>query len=142
MSVGGVDKRAVERDAQNLARGGRYDEALGKYWLLVDRSHVIDDEFRQYLARMAQCYEQLARRRAAGAAYLFLGDLSRASSLAQGVPIDLARCAVAARDHAQAARWFEAAGWLGHAAIQLELAKNDRGARARHRRGGRTPGPG
>ncbi|AKF03274.1 HEAT repeat domain-containing protein [Sandaracinus amylolyticus] len=129
MGVGGIDKRQVERDANELVRAGRWEDALGKLWLLVDRSHVIDDEFRTYLRTMASCYEQLGRKRAAGAAWLFLGDLARATALAQSVPLDLARCAVTARDHAQAARWFESAGWLGHAAIQLELAKNDRGAR-------------
>jgi HEAT repeat protein len=128
-SVAGIDKRQVERDAAEAIRSNRYEDALAKYWLLVDRSHVIEEELRGYLRSMAGCYEQLGRKRAASAAWLFLGDVSRAIQLAQGVPADLARCAVAQRDHAQAARQFEAAGWLGHAAIQLELARNDRGAR-------------
>jgi hypothetical protein len=129
VAIGGIDKRQVERDAQELLRAGRYEDALAKLWLLIDRVHVIEEEFRAYLRNMAVCYEHLSRRRAAGAAWLFLNDLPRATQLAQNVPLDLARCAIASRDHAQAARFFEAAGWLGHAAIQLELAKNDRGAR-------------
>lgn len=129
MGAFGIDKRQVERDARELVRAGRHEDALGKLWLLVDRSHVLEDEFRAHLREMAICYEHLGRRRAAGAAWLFLRDLSRATQLAQNVPLDLARCAAAAGDHAQAARWFEAGGWLGHAAIQLELARNDRGAR-------------
>lgn len=129
MSIGSFEKRELEREASGLYAARRYEEALGKLWLLVDRPQVPEDEFRAHLRNMAQCYEALGRRRAAGAAWLYLGDLARATQLVENVPLDLARCAVARRDHAQAARWFERAGWLGHAAIQLELAGHDRGAR-------------
>jgi HEAT repeat protein len=129
VSDGVLNERQVERDARELQRVGRWEEALGKLWLLVDRSHVVADDFRMYIRQMAHCYEALGRRRAACAAWLFVGDVARAAAMAQNNPLDLARCAVAHRDHAQAARWFEVAGWLGHGAIQLELAGNDRGAR-------------
>lgn len=110
-------------------RAGRHEDALAKLWLLADRSHVIDDEFRHHVRQMAACYEHLRRLRAASAAWRFLGDLGRAMELAKDTPLDLARCAIARREHAEAARHFESAGWIGHAAIQLELAKNERGAR-------------
>jgi HEAT repeat protein len=129
VSIGGIDKRQVERDADQLAASGRYEDALAKYWALVDRPHVLEDELRHYLRKMTACFEHLGRRRAASACLLFLGDIGRATQHAQNLPLDLARCAVRDRDHLQAARWFETAGWLGHAAIQLEIARNDRGAR-------------
>ncbi len=129
MAIAGIDKRQVERETLELVRAGHHEDALVKLWLLIDRSHVIDDEFRSHLRQMAACYEHLRRHRAAGAAWRFLGDLGRATELARDEPLDLARCAVVKKNHAEAARHFESAGWNGHAAIQLELAQNDRGAR-------------
>lgn len=124
-----IDRRQVERDATLFMRRGAWEDALAKLWLLVDRSHVIDEELRAHLRQMATCFEQLARRRAAATIWLFLGDQARATKLSEDHPLDMARCSVASGRHAQAAKYFEQADWLGHAAIQLEQAKNDRGAR-------------
>ncbi len=124
-----VDKRTAHRQATRALGANRPGEALGHLWQLVDRSHVIDEELASYLTMMRQAYRALGRDRAAATISLFLGQIQEAAQLSRDVPLDLARCAQHAGDHASAARYFEQAGWLGHAAIQLEEAGNMRGAR-------------
>lgn len=124
-----VDKREAHRRASRALQAGRPDEALAALWSLVDRSHVLDEELESYLRMMADAFVQLDRTRAAATVMLFLGDVSSAARLSQGHALDLARCAQTAGQHDRAAQHFEQAGWLGHAAIQLEDAKNDRAAR-------------
>lgn len=129
MATSSVDKREAERRAQRALEAGRHRDALESLWLLIDRSHVVEHEFVNYLRSMASCYEALNRPRAAAAIHLYLGDLTRAEQFAHDEPRDQARCAVARGDRLRAAQAFEQAGMLGHAAIQLEEAKNDRAAR-------------
>ncbi|HJL14955.1 MAG TPA: hypothetical protein RMH99_04825 [Sandaracinaceae bacterium LLY-WYZ-13_1] len=124
-----VDKRDAHRRAKRALEQNRPAEALQFLWSLVDRSHVIDEELSSYLRMMGDAYLQLDRTRAAATIQLFLKDVRSAVQLSQGRPLDLARCAQAANDHDRAARFFEEAGWLGHAAIELEDAGNDRAAR-------------
>jgi hypothetical protein len=127
--VATVDKREAYRRASRALQAKQPAEALGSLWQLVDRSHVVDEELAGYLRMMGDAYMQLGRPRAAATIALFLGDVQSAAQLSRESPLDLARCAQYVGDHAKAAQSFEQAGWLGHAAIQLEDAKNDRAAR-------------
>jgi hypothetical protein len=124
-----IDKRDAHRRAKRALDQGRASEALQYLWSLVDRSHVIDEELSSYLRMMGDAYLQLDRTRAAATIMLFLKNVSGAVKLSRGNPLDLARCAQAADDPDKAARFFEEAGWLGHAAIALEDAGNHRAAR-------------
>lgn len=124
-----VDKRDAYRRATRALQQERPGEALSYLWSLVDRSHVIDEELEGYLRLMADAYLKLGRGRAAATIMLFLGQVDYAAQISQGVPLDLARCAQVAGHHDRAARYFEEAGWLGHAAIRLEDAGNHRAAR-------------
>ena len=126
--MSGVDKRELERRATRALEQRRFDEALAALWQLVDRAHVIDGELRQHLRMMGSCFVGLGRNRAAATLALFLGDVGSAGTLSPS-PVDRARVAMVRKDHRAAAQSFEEAGLLGHAAIQLELAKNDTGAR-------------
>ncbi|MCB9595792.1 MAG: HEAT repeat domain-containing protein [Sandaracinaceae bacterium] len=124
-----VDKRDARARADRALRANNPGEALGYLWQLVDRSHVIDEELTQYLRSMGQAYHMLGRSRAAATILLFLGRVKEAADLSRDVPLDLARCAQHHGSHETAAQYFEQAGWLGHAAIQLEDAGNLRAAR-------------
>lgn len=124
-----VDKRDARARAERALRANNPAEALGYLWQLVDRSHVIDEELSRYLFMMGQAYQALGRTRAAATILLFLGNGNDAAQLSRDVPLDLARCAQHRGSHEAAARHFEEAGWLGHAAIQLEDAGNVRAAR-------------
>jgi hypothetical protein len=123
-----VDTRDLERKAQRAIEGRRYDEALTHLWLLVDRASVADDQFRGHVRLLAQCFAGLGRKRALATAQLYLGDVGEAEN-SSPLPLDRARIATHKKNHALAARLFEEAGWIAHAAIALELAKNDTGAR-------------
>ncbi|MGE0785025.1 MAG: HEAT repeat domain-containing protein [Sandaracinaceae bacterium] len=124
-----IDKRDAQRLAARALSARKPGEALSYLWQLVDRAHVIEDELHGYLSMMRDAYQMLERPRAAGTISLFIGQVQDAAQLFAGNPTDLARCAIYAGDHRSAARYFEQAGWLGHAAIQLEDAGNLRGAR-------------
>ncbi len=124
-----IDKREAYRKAAQALEGGRPAQALAHLWSLVDRSHLIDEELASYLRMLSKAYVMLDRRRAAATIDLFLGDVDAAFRLSEGEPTDQARCAVAADRPVHAARYFEQAGWLGHAAIRLETAGDDRAAR-------------
>src|SRR5690606_17965724 len=124
-----LDRREAHRRATRALQAGRPEEALAALWSLVDRSHIVAEELEAHLRMMADAYVRLDRTRAAATILLFLGDASSAARLSAGNELDLARCAQAAGSPAGAARHFEQAGWLGHAAIQLEDARNDRAAR-------------
>lgn len=124
-----IDKREAYRAATRALSERRPQDALKSLWQLVDRSHVIDEELESYLRLMVDAYAQLRRTRAAATILLFLGDVRSAAQLSEGNPLDLARCAQRVGEHARAAQCFEKAGWLGHAAIELEDAGNHRAAR-------------
>lgn len=124
-----IDKRDAARRAERALNANRWGEALGYLWQLVDRSHVIDEELRHYLAMMRSAYVGMDRQRAGATISLFLGQLDDAAQRSAEQPLDMARVYQHSGDHGQAARFFEKAGWLGHAAIQLEEAGNMRGAR-------------
>lgn len=124
-----VDKRDAMRRAEQALDSGRPTDALGQLWPLVDREHVPEEELRAYLRLMLRAYVALRSMRAATTVALFLGDLDSAQRFAQGSTLDLARVFIARRQPGEAARAFELAKWLGHAAIQLEEAGDDRGAR-------------
>ncbi len=123
------DPRELVRSATQALQRGRPEEALASLWQLVDRSHVVDQTLEGYLRLMVDAYTALGRPRPASTILLFLGDVRTATRLAEGHALDLARCAQRAGEHAKAAQFFEQAGWLGHAAIQLEDAGNHRAAR-------------
>ncbi|MBX3247516.1 MAG: HEAT repeat domain-containing protein [Myxococcales bacterium] len=123
-----VDKREAWRQANAAVDAGRPDDALAHLWALVDRSHVVDQELDGYLRLMGRAYRELGRRRAAATILSFLGQ-HEAAGAESDAPTDKARAAMAIGRPGDAARLFNDAGWLGHAAIQLEEARDDRGAR-------------
>ncbi|MBX7191450.1 MAG: HEAT repeat domain-containing protein [Sandaracinaceae bacterium] len=122
------DKRAVEQSARRAMDQRQYEEALVHLWKLADRGNVSEEEFKASVRDMATCYAALGRMRAAASVRLYLGDRNGAFN-ASSLPLDRARVQVDAKDPEGAAQSFEQAGWLGHAALQCEQAKNDRGAR-------------
>ena len=124
-----VDKREAMRRAQKALDSGKPEDALGQLWPLIDRAHVLEEELRAYLRLMLQAYVALRRSRAASTIALFLGEVDSAQRFAEGSPLDQARVFVARGQPREAARAFQEARWLGHAAIQLEEAGDDRGAR-------------
>lgn len=123
-----VDRRELERRAARALETKRWDEAMSSLWPLVERARVVDDELRSALRLMTSALLKMGRPRAAATIQLFLGDTQAALATSQH-PLDRARVAVERRDHARAARDFEEAGFHGHAALQLEIAGNDTGAR-------------
>jgi hypothetical protein len=127
--VATVDKREALRRAQQALQRSRPADALGPLWSLVDRSHVDEQELTGYLRLLGQTFSALGRTRAAATIHLFLGDVDAAWRLSADEPTDRARCAIAAQKPREAAKHFEEAGWLGHAAIQLEESKDHRAAR-------------
>jgi len=124
-----VDKREAMRRAQRALESKRPDEALDALWPLMDRAHVPDDEARAVLRTMQQAWVDAVRPEAAASIALYLGDLETAAQLAEDAPRTLARVHAARGKRKEAARAFESAGWLGHAAMQLEDGGDDRGAR-------------
>ncbi len=124
-----IDKRDALRRAQNAVQQSRPGEALQYLWQIVDRSHLLDEEFRSYLRVMEQSYAALGQRRAAGTVASFLGNMQGAAQYADGHHTDLARVAIATGQASAAAKHYNNAGWLGHAAIQLEDAGDHRSAR-------------
>ena len=133
-----IDVRDTERRAQQAIQAQRYDEALTHLWVLVDRPQLDGESFRQHVRMLATCFARLQRKRALVAAHMFLGDSGLALDAAES-PLDRARIAAHRKDHAAAARAFEEHGWLGHAAIALEEARNDTGARILWERLGAEP---
>ena len=124
-----LDKREAHRRAAQALKEGRPEHALSPLWSLIDRSHLIDEELASYLRMLVAAYVALGRARAAATVHLFLGEIDAAWRLSKDHPTDQARCAIAAERPRDAAKHFEAAGWLGHAAIELEKAGDDRAAR-------------
>ena len=123
-----IDVRDTERRAQRAIQARRFDEALSSLWVLVDRPQLESEPFREHVRMLASCFSALGLHRALAAALLFLGDVGESERVVK-TPLDRARIAAQRKDHAAAAREFEAAGWLGHAAIALEEQRNDTGAR-------------
>ena len=123
-----LDKRDAYARANAAVQTGRPADALPHLWSLVDRSHLVDEEFESYLRLMGTAYQQLGRTRAAATIALHLGNADAAYRMSEA-PTDQARCAIKLGRSADAARSYSDAGWLGHAAIQLEDAGDDRGAR-------------
>ncbi len=133
-----IDIRDIERRAQRAIAARRFDEALTNLWVLVDRPQLESESFRQHVRMLGACFAQLDRPSALVAVHLFLGEVEQAERAAAS-PLDKARVAAHRKDPAAAARHFEAAGWLGHAAIALEQAGNDTGARILWERLGADP---
>lgn len=133
-----VDRRELERRAARALEARRWDEAMSSLWPLVERARVVDEELRGALRMMTTALGRMGRTRAAATIQLFLGDTQAALTTSDD-PRDRARVAVERRDHARAAREFEAAGFPGHAALQLEIAGNHTGARVLWERLGSDP---
>lgn len=123
-----LDKRTLEARVRRLIEGRQYHEALDELWAFADRANIGEDEFRFALREMASVYLALGRVRAAASVRLYLGDVQGAVELSSS-PLDRARVEAHVGNWKAAAQSFERAGWLGHAAIQLERAGVDAGAR-------------
>ena len=89
---------------------------------------LVEEEFHSYLRLMGRAFQDLGLTRAAATILLYLEQADAAWRLSEA-KTDLARCAIQLGRPAEAAKFFNEAGWLGHAAIQLEDAGDDRGAR-------------
>ncbi|MCB9659796.1 MAG: HEAT repeat domain-containing protein [Sandaracinaceae bacterium] len=124
-----MDAREAQRRATDELAAGNAAGALTPLWALLGRSHMGEDELRAALALADKVYTALGARRAVATLRMFGGDLAGAQSLVRDVPLDRARLHAVGGDPQQAARAFEEAGWLGHAAIQLENAGDVRTAR-------------
>ena len=122
------DKQHSRNQAQTALQQGRPQHALPPLWQLIDRSHLVEEEFEGFLRMMMEAYRQLGRGRAAATIALHLGDPQSAYNFSES-PTDRARVHVKVGRAQEAAKAYNDAGWLGHAAIQLESAKDDRGAR-------------
>ncbi|MBO6938513.1 MAG: HEAT repeat domain-containing protein [Deltaproteobacteria bacterium] len=123
-----TDKREAWRRANALMEQNRPEQALPELWSLVDRSHVVDEELVARLRLMGRAYAELQRPRAAATILLYLGQADAALRMSDA-PTDQARAEIQMGRRIDAAKSYEKAGWLGHAAIQLEEAGDDRGAR-------------
>jgi HEAT repeat protein len=123
-----VDRKEAIRRAAGALDAGRPEDALAPLWALVDRSHVPEEELTRYLRMMARAFGESGRSRAEATVRLYLGE-AEAAFRASDAPTDRARAAIQGGRRADAARYYEEAGWLGHAAIELEEAGDDRGAR-------------
>ena len=123
-----MDKRERFKRAMAAIDGHRPDDALTHLWDLVDRPHLADDEFGRYLVAMARAYSMRGQPRATSTIFLYLGQLDTAWNVSED-PRDRARVRVAQGRAMEAARLYTEAGWLGHAAIQLEDADQTREAR-------------
>lgn len=134
-----LDKRDAHRRARAALDSGNAEDALPHLWSLVDRSHLVDEEFLGYLREMGRAYRNLGRKRASATILLFLQHAEDAGRESED-PTDRARASIALERPAEAAKFFNDAGWLGHAAIQLEDAKDDRGARVLWERLADDPG--
>jgi hypothetical protein len=108
---------------------GRLDEAAAALTQSLHDGQLGDAAWNERLGLLGEVYPKLGLGRAAATIYLFRGRMSEAEVLSVRHPKDLARAALARRDPASAARYFERAGWLGHAAIELEECGDDRSAR-------------
>ena len=127
-------------EAENMLSRGDTSGALSRLWSLVSRAYIVDGEFRTYLRTMAKAYEQEGAARAVATVHLFLGDPQSARRVLSQHEVstekakaeilsDLARVCIFENNPAQAARHYQDAGMLAHAAIQLENAGSDRAAR-------------
>ena len=124
-----IDLRQQWRDAERALQARNPQEAIRILLGLLDRSHVPDQELARAVRALVEAYDQLGMSRAAAAALRFLGDAREAHARSEAEPIDRARALILAERPAEAALAFEEGGWLGHAAIQREIARDDRGAR-------------
>ncbi|MCA9576296.1 MAG: HEAT repeat domain-containing protein [Myxococcales bacterium] len=124
-----MDPREAHRRATDALDAGNAQGAVAPLWALLGRNHMSDDELRAALSLADRIYTALGRRRAVASLRMFRGDLAGAQSLVRDVPLDRARLHVMSGEPGPAARAFEEAGWLGHAAIQLENAGDVRTAR-------------
>ncbi|MCC7535252.1 MAG: HEAT repeat domain-containing protein [Deltaproteobacteria bacterium] len=117
------------RQVDRLLASGSPESALPILWEICDRTHLVDAEYAACLGRFADALGRTRRRRAAATVSMFLDDVRSAATLVPDVPTDLARCSQHIGDHTGAAKHFLAAGWFAHAAMALERAGDDRGAR-------------
>lgn len=124
-----LDKRDAVRQATRALERREPHEALKHLWPLVDRAHVAEEELASYLRLMGRAYNDVGLGRAAATILLFLGQSEDARRMSADHPTDMARAAVQGEQPTEAARHYQDAGWLGHAAIQLEDAGDHRSAR-------------
>ncbi len=122
------DRRETFRRATASLEQGEYGAAVHHLWTLLTRSHLIEEEFRGYLKELGRAYQGLGRTRAVSTILAHLGSLEAAERTSEHAT-DLARISVMRGDARGAAKHFQAAGWLGHAALQLETANDMRAAR-------------
>jgi hypothetical protein len=108
---------------------GRLDDAVARLVRGLGEAQREDGTTNERLALLADAYQKLGKERAAATVQLYRARTSEAEILAARHPTDLARCSLARNDPASAARYFERAGFLGHAAMKLEDARDDRAAR-------------
>lgn len=124
-----VEKREALNHAKHAMGSGDYQGAVQYLWNFLDRPHIVDTEFCQYLKMLGNAYLHLGAKRAAASAHLYLNEYDAAWRLSVDEPTDAARVAVLCKRPIEAAKKYQECGWLGHAAIQMEAAGNSRAAR-------------
>lgn len=116
---------SIERDLSV----NNVDSALAGLWRLSEQTRTIDSVFRRQLLLFSRCFQAKKQFRAAASIELFNeSDSAMRAARAGGDLRDVARVFARLGQHAEAASEYAAAGYLGHAALELEAAKNDAGA--------------
>ena len=116
--------------AEGLLAQGRHAEAERHYRDLIGQTHVIDYEYDDWLRRLADIYQTLKRRRAAGYVYLYLHyfDLARDAFDADQAPGDRARVLEVEKRWSEAAELYLQARMPVHAAVAYERAEQHQAA--------------
>lgn len=125
--MNGIDGRI--RIALSAQKTGRHEEAVASIEQVFEGRQISGAELAEALRVLAPSASALGLHRAEAAICLYRGELARAERASRSHPIDRARHAIASGDAHRAAAELHEAGWLGHAALQLEGAGDPRGAR-------------
>lgn len=133
-----MNKRESIRNAEQALDAGNPAAAASGVWNVLDRAHLLDQEFAQHAELLARAFEKQGKARAAAATWLYLHN-DRAAQLQTGDARDTARAHLLLGDHRSAAIAYQEAGLLGHAAMHLEKSGDNRGARVLWERLCRSP---
>lgn len=126
-----LDRESLVRNAERDVGARNYAGALSTLWKASEKTRAVDTVFVRQLDLFRSCFTGLGKSRAVATIELFNHSAQALRAAQAGAdPRDVARVFVAQKQPAQAAEQFMTAGWFGHAAIQLEQAKNDRGSHA------------
>ena len=107
------------REAQKRIHGGKPGEGLGYLWSLMSQAHLSFEDTQEIVRLVQRAGHELGNASLTTAASLFLGDVESAERYAVNDSLDRAWVAKQKGDGLLAARFFEDAGYLAHAAVEL-----------------------